>query len=216
MAATENCANCNVALPLSDSVRLWDGKDYCRSCVEAQLPGLAAHVASQQRLEDSAPQEVVDDFKRPILTYILFGLLFGIPFGIVGHLESGPLGLRTGFFFAMGISACAAAIQIPGFIWTARRYAPTVSVENGVVTVKRKAYGEHRYPLGSVQWSLGKSKRDSMLRYTMIKKVDVVLLEVPTRFLGFTVVVRVACGWSEDMRSRWIAFLTLANFTRSK
>ncbi len=216
MSASANCAHCNATLDTADLVRLWDGESYCRDCVEGQLPGLADYAASHQRLEEAAPREVVHQVRQQIVSYFVIGLLFGVLMAIGSYSAYGLLGVLVGILFGMGVAACAALIQIPGRIWLARGSVPTVSVENGLVTVDRRLFPQTSLPLKTYRWSFGKSRRDSMLRFTFVDNVDVILLEVPARFLSFRPVQRVACGWSEDTRKRWAAFLTLAAVPRSK
>ena len=51
------CKKCSQPLTPQTSVRLWDGGDYCRRCVEEACPNLVDYALAHDVLEESMPYD---------------------------------------------------------------------------------------------------------------------------------------------------------------
>ena len=89
--------------------------------------------------------------------------------------------------------------------------AARVTAEEGRILVRRPFFlerSEHR--LDDLRWRMGRAREDSMLGRMWIANRPVVLLVCPSPLGWFLFGQRVACGWTDSSRARWVAFLTLA------
>lgn len=199
-------------------VRLWDSRSYCRDCVEAVCPKLFPYAMGHSRLEESAPFGRGAYWRNAWRREAWIFLFFAVVFGAIGYARSGLTGTIVGIVLAMLGTTIQAAIQLPMYAWMTRLMMPSVSVADGLVTLRRaacKKCSPSTVPLQDLQWRLGHSRQDTALRNTLIPKRPVVLLVLgrsPWILFGE---VRVACGWTDETRRLWTAFLTLAGVPES-
>jgi len=206
---------CNACLRESDDdavAALWDGKAYCRQCLEAGCPGLFEFARLHPQLEETAPYEPVRIAKHHAVFYLGLGLILGLAMAAAAFQSEGVFGLFVGILGGLMIGLLAGLIQIPPYLWMTRRMLPTVRFEGGQVFVGRglkTTTQRHSYTLDSLRWYCGKVRQDSQLRMTFILNGPAVILELPGRR------ERVACGWTAERRQRLTAFLRLAGVPSS-
>ena len=212
MTADSTCGKCGRPLKSSQAIRLWDGKDYCRPCVDDACPKLAEYARSHETLEDTIPYDA-----RGVLIgcVIIYGLVVGIFALFAASIGAVPVG--DAIAGALCLTSLAALIQVPLIFWTAKRRRPTVRVQDGVIAVSRsrfplKSWRDYPFPLYDCSWKLGSLGYDTWLAPVptlLFRRVVIVIL--PYRELGFlSIREKVACGWDPQMRDLWVGFLTLA------
>lgn len=194
---------------------LWDDRSYCRDCVQSASPTLLSFAATRRRLEEVAPYQGGKVLRRFGVMYVVIGLLFAVPFGIYGVRQEGLSGVSYSLvgLFCAGV---AALIQAPAYLWMMKMQMPTVVAENGTLKVFRgpKKRLTSEAPTQAIRWRLGEAGKDRGL-HGLPMSDKVLLLEWPVgKSLGFTRYERVACGWSQETRDVWEAFLTLTRFGR--
>jgi hypothetical protein len=213
-AVEDACRYCGRALSGEAPVRLWDGHDYCRPCVDGACPGLAEHAAQSDLLEETLPHSPL------VVAGKLFALgggagmaFFGTFLVLAGWQDSGLVGGLQGLLLAallvlpmIGLCAGVSALR-----FAHRR--PSVSVTNGHLEVRTGDVWSARYPLSECQWFFGDSKRMNLLEKVMPPGGPAMLIVLP-REQGGMYDKLAAVGFSEASRRRWAAFLTLARLTR--
>jgi hypothetical protein len=207
------CRICSQPTVGADAVQLWDGRRYCRNCVESVSPELYRYAKTYDRLEELAPIDKADLWRRAWRGEALVILPFAVLFGAAGYNSFGAVGILYGLVSVGFVAALQSALQLPMFVRYTESRLPTVSVSDGLVTVHRgvrKIELQCTRPLHDFRWRLGRSRQDSHLRGTMVPRRSVVLLVIPaTGWLSFGT-VRIACGWTDESQRIWTAFLTLA------
>ena len=104
-------------------------------------------------------------------------------------------------------------LQLPVLVWMAVRRCRRSGSAMGRCTfsplAQRQPHASRLSDRG-IAFALGKSRQDTFLRATFVPKQPVILLlHGPGRW-GSLFQYRIACGWTDEMRRIWSAFLTLA------
>jgi len=86
------CAHCDAPLTSETTVHLWDGRDYCRACVEDACEGMADYAADHPRLEETLPFLLRRFIRVAFSTILLNALLASL---IVYYLGPAGGGART-------------------------------------------------------------------------------------------------------------------------
>jgi len=219
MHSEQTCKHCERAVPGDQIITLWDGHAYCQRCVEIASPELARYARSHEKLEETAFFERGALWRSALRMELIIALLFGALSCTYGYSIFGPIGIAYGLAMSFVICGLQAASQLPLFVRISRWKMPTVIVHDGNIECfrgRRKAHWVQSMPLENVSWRLGKSRQDSGLRHTIVPRQEVVILTVPWKAgRRLSVSDRYACGWTDEKRRIWIAFLTLANVPRS-
>ncbi|MEX0716659.1 MAG: hypothetical protein WD066_08735 [Planctomycetaceae bacterium] len=211
-----NCRHCDRPLVEAETVRLWDGRDYCRDCVEAEMPGLAEYAASHPTLEEAVPNEVARSgwrvlSRRFLYLFTFVILIFGVTPALYDGLTEGqpyaPIleSASRGVLFSGGI---ALLVFVPMAIALMRSpRSQMVVAEHGILrclTMNKDGVWQedsHRAaPVDAVQWLVGRGPPVAADR-----KVVAVIFPNGRKWKAAAL-----CGWSPEMRRRWVAFLTLA------
>lgn len=209
------CRKCSAPLAAGETVPLWDGGDYCTECVRRASPALLAYAKDHEVFEDALAYDRKGTLLRCARYYGLFGIAVGILLCLV-HLSShgwqgwaAVPGVMIASFVLTGV---VALIQIPGHLWMARRYVPTVRIADGVVEVSRPAFRRAgALPLERCAWFMGKTSKDSYLRVVLSPLAPAVILVYPLRLWCIPLrSLKIATGSSLEMREILTAFLTLA------
>jgi len=214
MNAGNRCNKCSQSLTPQTSVRLWDGRDYCRRCVEEACPKLVDYALAHDVLEETMVYDGKAALRRSLRMYALIAAVFlaltALPWLIAGDLCM----VVTAFVLVLLIATAAGAIQIPAFLWMAKRAVPKVTVQDGKVMTSRpnqRRMSSWTFPLSKCRWYLGKVRHDSFLRNTVTPNAPAIILVYPVHWWGFEVFrYKTACGFSDEMRELWEGFLRLA------
>jgi hypothetical protein len=190
------------------SFRLWDGKTYCRTCVEQAGRELAAYAREHSSLCDNP----VFPAWRVAGKVLLIGWLpWTVVFGSVGVLEGFRQESIEVALVSIGIIQ---AIFVPvaclfgTVIYMACSTADwTIEIKGGRVCLQRSS---RPIALSSCQWFVGKASQATSP--AIAPRFDAVLLAMrPEGVLQEAVVV---ASVSPEMMPVWIQFLTLAGLPR--
>lgn len=214
MNAENLCRKCSQPLTPQTTVRLWDGGNYCRQCVEEACPNLVDYALAHDVLEESMMYNRSAALRRSLRMYAVIAAIFGAVMALP-WLAAGDLCMIGGAFaFALLLATVAAAIQVPGFLWMNKWALPKVSVRDGNVTVFRPNQRRSvpwTFPLSKCSWYVGKIRHDSFLRLTDAPNAPAIILVHSLRWRGWELFrYRHACGFSDEMRELWKGFLRLA------
>jgi len=205
-------------LTASTEVTLWDGRSYCRKCVDGALPGLADYAIDHPILIDttafSLPRIVQASLLVMLLLFVSTLIILSIGFcGVMGAPPDG-LGLFVLpalfcglFFFILPFVVALCWIDFPRFVYVSDG---SFSVRNWWDSERTKLYSYAvSFPISvsRIQWSRGTTLGDHFVGLSWPRKPCLLIhVDVSQRFFrsGFT------CGLNDTMRRRWIAFLKLA------
>lgn len=187
------------------AVRLWDGEHYCQSCVQQAAPGLAEYAAENVTLKETMPHTAWAVARRFLcIVGLPMVAFFGIPFGLGGGAE----GFLVSLLLTLPITFVFMAAATYGF--TTNR--TSVSVNDGLLTVRRGSVWSESYELASLEWFEGNISQMNLMKKGIMPSGPAVLLTLPreeTEQEKF-----VAVGYDDASRARWKGFLTLARLTR--
>lgn len=199
----------------SETIRMWDGKDYPRSQIERLSPRTAEYAETHEALIELIEfdeQAAWRFHRRPLaITAIAMAVMFGFVCVVEGvTMENIAIAtglLLLGIGFAVGLTALA---SIPAL----RDHFPiVVSLRDGILHIQTP--DTHRsVPVGDLSWEFGSPAR-SLCHLWWHPRKEVVLLVLPSesksRFDSlFESRLPVACALTDEMREHWVTMLTLA------
>lgn len=204
------CRCCSTPLA-GNALTLWDGRTYCRDCVQAASPALhAAAVAGKPLCERLEPRQVSPwKYFRFVGGWLVISVLvlFGMPLGLGVVLGNVPLEI---LLLALGFFGCAGLIflGLPALLNAVihRRSLPReISIADGVLTIVTPHKTE-RVPLASCKWLVGGTAADEICLYTGLRRG--VMIQTPE--------AQFAIGHEPGNLDRWRSFLLLAELPRSR
>lgn len=201
------CSKCSQSLTPETSVHLWDGKDYCRDCVEAACPGMADYTAAHATLEETTPRRIVARLQRRAANRVLLLAFPTVAALLLWRWASGPDPLEMILF--AGLLWVLALAFFGLFLLLQTR--PSVAARAGRVTAWqfRPLFRQSSGPLHKYRWRTTTRAEIPGLRMGMGE--DVVVIGLLEKHLWRGVVGReTPCGWTPEMRGIWVGFLTLA------
>ncbi|MDP6438115.1 MAG: hypothetical protein QGH74_00610 [Candidatus Brocadiia bacterium] len=217
MAEGAQCSKCEQPLSPETTVRLWDGKDYCDSCVEAACPGMADYAREPPVLSEhldpgpppGAAQFVFDSVVVVLCLPLLlvgFGGLAGVAWLI--HPVLVVLVLLLFVLALLGVVGKMARFEHRKLL----RIRPTISVQEGVCQAESAGSSLWQADLPSCGWEEGRARWDFVIgSLGIVRHVRYpVILLAPCGPEWDAVEAPIACGWTPEMRALWIGFLTLA------
>ncbi|MFH1731478.1 MAG: hypothetical protein ABIF82_07490 [Planctomycetota bacterium] len=217
--AASHCRYCGRDIEAGESVRLWDGRDYCEKCVEKTLPGLAEHARTHPKLKEGPPPDVL----LPLFTFAMIG-----PFSLA-------------MFLYLGLSLLVFLIVLSFVVIVVTTYFASRLVA-GCGDRPALTAGDGR--LIACSWPDHRRKRPRLLAPSTVYKLDAgiwwreaialsisfaaVMKKEPFRRTIVLIAFRrvklmgiiplppahIFCGWTPEMRERWKAFLTLAGIPK--
>lgn len=218
------CSKCSQPLTPETTVHLWDGKDYCRGCVEAACPGMAEYARTHVFLEETMPYDgrrTELSMRKTKRTFAVVVLVVLIVLAIASWLTAPMNGVVFAVFvLALPVAGMAACI---GFSWKlfyvmGKRgwSSPIVRVQEGRV-VYRVGRGKLVIPmrkaLAKCRWSVETRRWFSywwwLWRLWGAPRNEAVVIEF-WRWLSLSR-IKAPCGWTAEMRRIWVGFLTLAD-----
>ena len=121
MPADDACPRCHERLAAQAAVRLWDGRDYCRACVDRACEGLADYAAAHPRLEERQPFSLRSGLRNAASALLGAAAFVGFLGGLAGFDAGG--GARIAVGAAIGALLGAALLGISALIatWFRRR-----------------------------------------------------------------------------------------------
>lgn len=220
------CRNCSQPLTPETRVHLWDGKDYCRDCVEAACPGMADYARAHAFLEETMPYDAertersMRKTKRSFAVLVLVLLTFLTFLAIAAWLTPAVHGVVLAVFvLTLPVAGMAACI---GFWWKLFHVmgkrgwlSPIVRVHEGRLVYpagRSKLVIPMRKALAKCRWSVETRRWFSywwwLWRPWGAPRNEAVVIEF-WRWLSLSR-IKAPCGWTPEMRRIWMGFLTLA------
>lgn len=203
------CPACGESVA-EEAVTLWDGRTYCRGCVEAVSPALYEFAKNGGELKEVVEKSDVSlkkylrgaGYKTLIVTF----MIFMIPIVVLAWMDRPNA--RFDLLFGVCFFWCGLLLGyfvLKSFLMLTRSTLPrTVSVEQNQVVLSH-AGKEQRIPLNECLWELKGNYRDNLTAFTGQRK-GVVLLTSPGRCI--------CCSHSREMVQHLGAFLILAGVRR--
>lgn len=221
------CRRCDAAVEPEQTVRLWDGRDYCRPCVEKSCPGLADYAAANPTLDDQIPYDHAFARRSGLasMAVILFALS-SVPMVLFLAADVEPswaaLGSSVAFLVVFGVVPIGFGfllerfVRRPGFL--------AVHVRDGLLTADPPFKGPIRplrCELGLIRWFLGVRTDDGKPRARnqgnpLQPRFEAVVLVIPDRHPSDWQGWRIATGSTPEMVRRWTAFLRLAEIPEGR
>ena len=203
------CPYCSYPVA-EEHVTMWDGRPYCRKCVEEVSPSLLRFYSEGKKLQD-----ILDRSDISVLNYLnyigkLYLLSVIMIFGLPGVLLVllGKIELR-GLLFVLGIFGVGGtvfmALQAILGAWLQRFHLPEeVRIENGffLITSRKK---QESVPLKDCKWYYGSTSADQTSHTTTLRKG--VVIQTPD--------TKLAVGYDRDVLDHWRAFLTLTRLPQN-
>jgi len=220
---TATCARCGRACPSSEVVRLWDGRDYCRDCVEAECRGLFDFARDRRSLRDTMRHDPAGG----LLAWAgVAGLLGG---GLVVTAATiwatGDPDLAILLLEWSGVAWGAAMLLSLPSVFRARQVLPRVVVRDGMVEVYRRSHAGRKrpvatFPLSESRWRIGRLCEDSCCRGrggAIVANRPAVIFRAPRRWKLVAPPSEFnACGSSPEMIARLRGFLRLAGVAEGR
>jgi hypothetical protein len=224
------CCKCLGAVAQSeDYVRFWDGRDYCRSCLENTSPGLFDYVRETSVLKEVLPDWFNEGLpataREAIYRLSSCKLSNVVPSHRLQEWEDNWDRLMSRHLnqpdFLEALFPPKAAPAVVRSTGAAR----SVEVAGGTVTVRQADTILHQAPLADWRWwdgeDLGRSWRK--LRLPTYDMLVVVTRDYPSQitaaFSGRPLFVdsfgMAFCGFSPEMRARWMALFLLCGVCKA-
>ena len=193
MSSSQVCAACGKTVSPDSLIAFWDGRSYCRECLNEVSEGLADYCATHDRLEETVQYSPVRHVAQLCVLVVPF---LAVPIFFRSAVFAAPILVIIGII----LSTALVGTQLN---------LPTVVARDGCVTVKhRLRWLNSRRPLEDCRWYVG-------------SMIPVGILYLPRRALARRIVLcvpwgrkwvwsRVNCGFTPEARRLWEALLTLA------
>jgi len=183
------CAKCSSVLTAETEVPLWDGRSYCRDCVEAACPGMADYALQHPKLEERVPRRPGRYLLIALATVCcLAAAIFLSVIGPERYTLTRPSSIWAVFIFLL------VYLNYRALNPAARK----VKVEKGRIRAAHMAQGPFGAKIEECWWHFS-STVDEL--HVLGRKPGIVICWRTTR---------AGCGWTPEMRAIWIGFLTLA------
>jgi hypothetical protein len=214
------CAKCGCAPSEEDRVLLWDGRIYCRSCVEVACPGMSGYARKRPELVETYDYSLwsfawlLATLYLAVVGIFTFVILLG-----ASAKHPGEVPFLEIFLGVNVLAVLAMSIQGPMLLLILMSGPPSVTVREGHIMVTRsgsRAWFGREFGSGSLSdcmWYVGRLRHDSKLGYALIANPPAVIIVFPGSWLFRN---KVACGYTPEMRRIWEGFLTLTDIPRYK
>ena len=195
------CAKCGATLTDDTRVHLWDGRDYCRDCVEAACPGMAQYAAEHDALEEVVPTDtgkwaILETRVPQVLVAAFLGL---ICFGALDAFWSS--GDRRAL--AWGGVFLIIALLLVGWFELHHRLPAVVFARGGGIGMVRKWIGpEIARPPRECRWFFTEHVSWVPRRVGSEDRKPALVIEVGPWLCP--------CGWTPEKAGLWLGFLSLA------
>jgi hypothetical protein len=194
-------------------VQLWDGDDYCETCVADASERLLECVRNNDEFVESIPISA----KQIALKYIRAGLLMPFLFGAILAVDAILGNLRNwAGFRQVVIIVPLVLLMFPAayYVKYAGSLPRSVKIAGGLITITN-GEGRRRLQsqLGDCAWRLGSARDDTHVGRFLPKNKSAVLVVLPISSIRSLVAIGggevIACGWTDDTFEILSAFLRL-------
>ena len=188
-----------------EPVTLWDGRTYCRQCIEEVSPALYDFAAGGGELYDILDRDDVrwGHFMSLLGKWYLglVMLLFGLPFSLAILAGKGDIWALVFVlvFFGGGGMILLSLQALIGVRVHRSRLPRRITLQNGQLVISAPK-GEKNVTITDCRWFFGGTSVDQPSMFTQLRRS--VVIQTPEE--------QIACGYCEDMLPHWHAFLSLA------
>lgn len=206
------CPACRESVA-EEAVTLWDGRTYCRGCVEAVSPGLYQFAVKGGQLVDvirPADYRVLSfcfNFGKLLLgfSFLLIFLFWGMITLAAGKAAAdAPSPFLTFAFFGVGAILLLMVKSLFQY-WLKHSYLPRgLKVKRGYLQI-RSSDRRKRFPLQECQWYVGRTIPGDLICLGTGLKWGIIIR---------TPIALLSCGHSAEILPHWQAFLKLAGVPR--
>ena len=212
------CRLCHNDLPARRTCRLWDGQDYCFSCLDAVAPELRAFLESNSMLSETMPDLRSEVFARVsrILGLVMLGfaLLNGLVFACSVGTVQPVMSFLVPFLLTLGVGLPLAILFAVIDRHVVGRRRPTVAVRDGMVSVLAGPTS-YELPLSDITWRAGNLFHTNILgQYLILPSRPAIVLT--WRSKGRIGPAHLAVGYTAQSRNIWQAFLTVAGVNKRR
>jgi hypothetical protein len=216
------CNACARQLSLQQSVRLWDGYTYCRSCVDAASPGLFEYAEEHEQIAETVPD--LDDGAGQYLTCRWGNLIprIRIVSAVLGSVLLEALGGNLAVWTGATLLALELAFETSIFavnVALIRRItegsvpSASIAVSDGQVTFTSARGVARSVPLSRCRWCIvDETPKVLSAHSTAIQRHCVLVFGGD----GFTLSSAGMCGFSPETQMHWTPFLTIAEVPRAR
>jgi hypothetical protein len=197
-----------------DLVRLWDGRDYDRRWLAVEYPELLAYADGHATLRETCPISA-----KAVAKAAFVGGLVGMNAILILPTTIGVAALGD-WTTALGAFAVLNGIcLLVTLFFTAAHYAGfrrrqlRVAVRSGHVWIYQTNSLTHRSRIDEIEWYFGRFSESSIFEKMWLPRVPVIVLASPHPF-NPTGDETLGVGYSEEARTVWQQFLTVAGRTR--
>lgn len=150
--ATIECAHCHGSVDESAALRLFDGRWYCRACVERESPALAEYAATHNYLDD----QITYDVKALGFAAVLYCFVAAI--GMVVLLEFTPPepGMNPHVVIPIGSIILAPIGFLLQWMVAQVQLPRTILADDGFLNVFTQMQAK-QYPLRDCEWRVERS-----------------------------------------------------------
>jgi hypothetical protein len=205
--ATDCCARCGATLMPETAVHLWDGRDYCRPCVEAACPGMADYAEQHEELAEEAPfvsrlwMWLMDRGALVLMGLAAFGVFVFVA-GLMTRMLGSPDAWSALAVLVVGLSTPGLALGSLTFLALAQSGRWDICVRDGRITLRHKIGFRRQVHLSRCRWSFAQD-HPSGTRVLPLRTPQAAV-RLQARFL------RVRCGWTAETAGLWIGLCALA------
>jgi hypothetical protein len=213
--ASGACAKCSCDLAQDQAVCLWDGKEYCRACVNSVSPMLLAYAKIYSILSERIVIHPRDAVRDELLLWCLVGPAFTGFLCYVGFTNG--LGIWNGIFLGVVVTALGALVRSLIVYRAAALVSGRVEVEDGRLRVQHPGRGNASWALQDCQWHVGSARKAKTFFPGLFVSRRLIIVECPlnVRFL-WRLNARVPCGLTKELREVWESFLIIAGVERKR
>ena len=201
MNTGHECRKCRCPVREYNLVRLWDGQSYCRECIERACPGLSEHSIIHSSLQESKPFRLKNSLTSGMFYVLMMSIICATLFMISGIDRFVLYAAATTLVV---VTAVGIACWIPLFVLCdAWLFRPRIKVEKGRLWPGNCIFGKCRW----LRLSKPSNWFDRVLALRLSQRPSVRILAS-----GWSLrrLVHYDVGYSSEMESIWVGFLTLA------
>ncbi len=198
------CSKCYHQLADDLAIRLWDGKDYCQSCVAGASPLLQRYASESSVLRESvtlSPRELIRD---QLFAFAFLSLI------VVGVIVWTSKDAWVGALFGLAVCFVVFLLRVGGIYVNSKMCRCIVALEDGKLTIGRRSASSFTYDLSDCQWQVGTIRKATGFSKIFLRR-KVVLLQCSNRSRWLSWLRQIVpCGITDETREVWVSFLQLA------
>lgn len=205
--AESNCTVCNTSLGDCELLALWDGRHYCRNCLQATGLETTGAVDTGLVLSEDVPDSAISVAGRASILYLLLMSGFAGLIAILAGIFNGLLAALNVFGVLMLLSSPVVLLFTYASWLAMTMIRPRTTAWNGQLIIQ-SGPTVMVAPLAECYWAEGKASQTNVMKIGFFFRGNAIVVEVPARYARDG--NRIAVGFTPETYELWKAFLTLA------